>query len=148
MIRKILGFILSISVSGICSAQEESDILDNDIIYGIVANENTCIVNFTIDKIYLDARKILPTDQGLYLNLKDDDYVLLPTLYSDSEGCFIPRQCIEVFNKCPGCGRRYFLSCDNPECPLVKNNQERKREKERKKQEEKERKKDKKKDKK
>ncbi len=65
----------------------------------------------------------------MYLNLNDAEYVHLPMLNSDSDGCYL--SCIEIFNKCPGCGQRYFIRCTTPGCSLTQNKQEREREKER-----------------
>lgn len=142
MIGKI-PTLIAILASSIGFAQDATDVLDDGIIDQIVANKNTCAVGCSENKIYLNPSRIFPTEQGLYLDLNDADYVLLPTLNSDSNGCYVP--CIDVFNKCPGCGRRYFVSCDWPDCPLVKQKQEREREKERKKEEQREMKKEKKK---
>ena len=128
MIRKTLTLI-AILASSIGFAQDTIDILDDGIIDEIVANKNTCVVGSSKDRIYLNPNRIFPTEKGLYLNLNDTDYVLLPTLNSDSQGCFIP--IIQILPICPGCGYEYFLSCTNPECSLVQRKHEREREKER-----------------
>jgi hypothetical protein len=141
MISKILTFIAAF-ISSICFAHEAHYPLDNGIMDKIEANKNTCVCGYSEDRVYLNPNRIFPTEQGIYLSLNDVDYVLLPTLNSDSNGCYLP--CIEIFNKCPGCGYDYFISCSRPECPLVQRKEERNREKERAKEErkrEKERKK-------
>ena len=134
MISKVLVAI-AILASGVGFAQDTIDSPVSGIIDEIVANKNTCVVGSSKDRIYLNPNRIFPTEQGLFLNLNDTDYVLLPTLNSDCQGCFIP--VIQVLPICPGCGGEYFLSCDNPKCPLVQRNEERKREKERAKEEKK-----------
>lgn len=145
MIRNTIAFI-AILISSICFAQEEVDNLDVGIIDAIIANRNTCVVGNSEDKIYLDPNRIFPSEQGLYLQLNNNnEFILLPNLNSDGNGCFVlaADRHPEIFNTCPGCGRKYFVSCNWPDCPLVKQKQEREREKERKKEEHREKKKDK-----
>lgn len=131
--------LIAILASSIGFAQDAVDALNDGAIDEIVSNKNTCVVAFSEDRIYLDPSRIFPTGQGLYLNLNDSDYILLPTLNSDSNGCYVPVFYGErsILNKCSGCGEQYFLTCKNKKCPLVKQNQEREREKERKKEEKK-----------
>jgi hypothetical protein len=145
MIRKTLT-VIAVVTSALCFAQEVDDILDDGIMSEIVANKNTCVVGSSEDRIYLDHNRIFPTEQGLYLNLNDVDYILLPALNSDSNGCYLPvRSPVNILNDCPGCGRKYFVTCKNPDCPLVRRQQERDSEKSRKKEEEREAKREKKK---
>jgi hypothetical protein len=132
--------------SGTCLAHEAHNPIDNELLDKIEANKYTCVSGYSEDRIYLNPTRIFPTEQGMYLNLNDVDYALLPTLNSDGSGCYLP--CVQIFNLCPGCGLEYFVSCKNPECPLKQQRQEREREKERGKEErkrEKEREKEKKK---
>jgi hypothetical protein len=132
MIRKIFTHI-AILVSSTCLAHEANNPVDNGLMDKIEANKYTCISGYSEDKVYLDPSKIFPTEQGLYLNINDIDYVLLPTLNSDSGGCYLP--CVQILNTCPGCGYEYFISCNRPECPLVQQRQERERDRERAKEE-------------
>jgi hypothetical protein len=138
MISRILTLI-AILASSIGFAQEANDTIDSQIIDEIVANKSTCVVGCSEDRIYLNPNRIFPTEHGLYLNLNDSDFVLLPTLNSDSQGCFVP--IIQVLPICPGCQKEYFLSCNRPECPLFQRNQERAKEKERNKEEQRKKKK-------
>lgn len=112
---------------------------DNEILDKIEANKTSCVAGYTENRIYLYPDRIVPTEKGLYLNLNDHEFVLLPSLNSDGHGCYVP--CIQIFNNCPGCGQEYFITCRNPDCPLVKKNNERDREKEREKERRKEEKK-------
>ena len=132
MIGKTL-ILIAILASSIGFAQEANDAIDSRIIGEIVANKNTCVVGCSKDRIYLNPNRIFPTEQGIYLNLNDADYILLPTLNSDSQGCFVP--VVQILPICPGCHQEYFLSCTNQNCPLVQRKQEREKEKERKKEE-------------
>jgi hypothetical protein len=145
MISKVLTLIVVLT-SSLCFARDTVDDLDDGIINEIVSNKNTCVVDCSEDKIYLNPNRIFPTEQGLYLNLNDVDYVLLPILNSDSNGCYVPVPCVNIYNKCPGCSLDYLVYCKNPKCPLKLQNQEREREKERKKEDHRAMKKEKKKD--
>ena len=118
------------------------------LISEIIANENVCVRAYVDDKIYLDAEKIMLTQEGLFLSLDNRNSLHLPTLHSDKNGCYV-QAAIDpsVLNKCHYCGNRYFVYCTNSECQskVIRKNyeEERKRNKEeskRKKQEEKTRK--------
>ncbi len=128
MISKILTFI-AILASSTCLAHEENNPIDNGLMDKIEANKYTCVSGCSEDRVYLNPNRIFPTEQGMYLNINDVDYVLLPTLNSDSNGCYLP--CVQIFNICPGCGNEYFISCSRSDCPLVQKKQDREREKER-----------------
>lgn len=132
MIRTVLTLI-AVLISGTSFAHEVNKFIDKELMDKIEANKNTCVSRYFKDKLYLNPDRIFPTEQGIYLNLNDEDYVLLPTLNSDNSGCYVP--CVQILNKCPGCGYDYFVSCTRPDCPLVQQKQERKREKEREKEE-------------
>ena len=132
MVGKILKYFYVLATCT-CFAQEATDVCDDEVIHQIVANHNTCVIGYAEEKIYLNPNRIYPTEQGLYLDLNDIDYVLLPSLNSDFNGCYV-RPVSEaltkhpILNTCPGCGREYFLTCKNENCPLYQRNQERKRE--------------------
>ncbi len=132
MISKVLTFI-AVLASSTSFAHEANNPIDNELMDKIEANKNTCVCGYFEDKLYLHPNRIFPTEQGIYLNLNDVDYVLLPILNSDSRGCYLP--CVDVLSICPGCGNPYFVSCSRPDCPLVQRKQERQREKEREKEE-------------
>jgi hypothetical protein len=132
MISKVLTLI-AVLVSSTCLAHEASNLTDNETMSKIEANKNVCVYGYSENRLYLNPNRIFPTEQGIYLNLNDVDYVLLPTLNSDSSGCYLP--CVQILNKCPGCGFDYFISCTRPECPLMQAKKEREREKERAKEE-------------
>lgn len=136
--KKILSLIVALT-SNLCFAYESNNFFDNEVMDKIEANKNTCVYGYTENKVYLKPDRIFPTEQGVYLNLNDVDYVLLPTLNSDSNGCYVP--CVNIFNKCPGCGNEYFIRCTRSDCPLVQQQKERDKEKERAKQERKKEKK-------
>ena len=128
MINKILT-VIAILASSTCLAYEVNNSIDNELMDKIEANKNICVAGRSEDRVYLNPSRIFPTEQGVYLNLNDVDYVLLPTLNSDSSGCYLP--CVQIFNICSGCGNEYFISCTRPDCPLVQRKREREKEKER-----------------
>lgn len=88
----------------------------------IIRNEAYCVKDYDHDKIYLNSENLYPTNEGLLLDLNGGEYILIPALQSDNTGCWVPitHKNIEILNKCPLCGRRYFVRCKNPECPSNK----------------------------
>ncbi len=92
------------------------DETDDALIAEIVANDYSCVAGYSGEKIYLNPAKIVPSSQGLFLNLKDQEYVVLPMLYSDEYGCYITPT-IRAASKCPNCGESYIAKCTNPNCP-------------------------------
>src|SRR5262249_49362935 len=121
-----------IFISSICFADEANKDWNDELREAIQANENEVVEHYEEDKIYINPEKIHPTPQGVYLNLNDQEFIFVPTLNSDNQGCYI--KCLEVLNTCPGCGNKYFLRCDNPNCRLMQDREKRrednKREKE------------------
>jgi len=117
MLRKTLTLIAFLASSvGFAQAATENQVIDK-----ILANEKTCVIGSFEDRIYLNTNRLLPTDQGLYLNLNDADYILLSTLNSDSNGCYVP--CGSRVQprrwQCPYCHLWWELGeeCTNKECP-------------------------------
>ena len=51
---------------------------DDALIAEIVANDYSCVVGYSEEKIYLNPAKIIPSSQGLFLNLKEQEYARSP----------------------------------------------------------------------
>lgn len=118
MLRKMLTLI-AVLASSIGFAQ---DAKENPIINEILANEENCVVGCSEDRIYLNPSRIHLTEQGLYLNLNDADYVLLPTLNSDNNGCYVSDNRVQAKKwQCPYCHYwwDYGKKCTNPDCPTM-----------------------------
>ncbi|MBI2742627.1 MAG: hypothetical protein HYX48_01770 [Chlamydiales bacterium] len=115
MFKRILS-LMAILVVNICFADISTPVLNDEVIMEIAANENDCIQRIEDGKIYLNPDRILATRAGVLLNLNNRDFVLLPTLNSDAEGCYIPEK-VEILNRCPWCNKSYFIRCKNPDCP-------------------------------
>ncbi len=91
---------------------------EEEVFRKILANDVACVRAYQEDKIYLQAERILPTEHGVYLDLNGRDYIVLPQLHSDAEGCFVPlKLSIENHKTCKLCGSKYILRCRNGECP-------------------------------
>ncbi|GEM_PF-3554452 len=125
MFRKILTLgITAILASSIGFAHDATEAANSQVIDEILANTKTCMVGCSEDKIYLNANRLIPTEQGLYLNLNDVDYVLLPTLNSDSNGCYVScgSRVQPKMWQCPYCHLWWELGekCQNKECPKNK----------------------------
>jgi hypothetical protein len=96
--------------------------ISEEVFSKITSNEEYCVKVYGEDRIYLHAKNIHVTDNGLFLRINDNEMVRLNALISDSSGCSVTTDGwrIEVFNFCPQCGKRYFVRCKNPDCPSNK----------------------------
>ena len=87
----------------------------------IILNDCECIVNIVDDKAYVNPERIFATAQGLFLHVNADQFVAIPLLHSDSQGCYIrPVARIKVTSPCPHCGWERISGawkCRNPDCP-------------------------------
>ncbi len=111
----------------------------NTLVEAIIAMDKDCILGCVEDRVYLNPEKIIPSDRGLFLDVQNENYVPLPMIFSDESGCYIrPVFDTSIYNKCPGCGESYFITCKNSDCPLKARAKAAAEEKERKKQEYKE----------
>lgn len=137
---KTILSIVTVLISSTCFAHNANEDWTDELISAIAANESTCVHHYENEKTYINPERIYPTAQGNYLNLNDNEFILLPYLNSDSHGCYLKNRHPEVLNYCPDCGRKYFVSCDNPDCPSKQRKEERKEREKREKEERKEKK--------
>lgn len=90
----------------------------------IILNETYCVDRYEEDRVYLKSENLTTTDEGIFLDLNGFEAIQIPSLQSDHSGCSVIMplndKIIEVLNKCPQCGRRYFVRCKNPDCPSNK----------------------------
>lgn len=104
----------------VCFSGELPEIHDA-LLAEIISNDCGCIVNIVDDKAYVNPERIFPTGQGLFLHVNVDQFVAIPLLHSDSQGCYIqPVSRIKVTSPCPHCGWDRIsgaLKCRNPDCP-------------------------------
>ena len=100
----------------------------------IIENNADCVREICSNKIYLKTDSIFISEKGVYMMLNDfDDYAYLPELCTDADGYFIrvnfglgndfesnADQAGNYQRKCSECGRGYYTSCKNPDCPKNK----------------------------
>lgn len=112
----------------------DTDSIDCEIsLQQIIENGTSCIREIQVNKIYLKNDCIFMSEKGAYALLNDSgDYAYIPELCTDADGCFIQVSLISknayqasdyarnYQRTCPGCGWRYFTTCQNPDCPLKK----------------------------
>ena len=110
-----LFFCFILAVCSTAFSKVAADQYNHALMEEIVAIDETCIQGCVGDKIYLNPDKIIPTDQGLFLNLGDENHLLLPMIYSDASGCYIT-PVLSILPKCPFCKEPYFLKCKNKKC--------------------------------
>lgn len=117
MLKHLLSLLFLFSTT-FCLGNEELNVPDSTAKIRILTQEYECVQTYDGDKIYLRLDRIYPMPEGLYLHLRGNDFVLLPRLNSDNQGCYI--NSFEIFNRCRFCGEPYFLRCTNSECPRNK----------------------------
>ncbi|NGX37163.1 MAG: hypothetical protein K1000chlam2_00316 [Chlamydiae bacterium] len=92
----------------------------NEITTYLISSESSCITRITESKVYINPDKIFPTNEGLFLELEQNEFVALPYLLADNEGCFVEKsRVIKVTKPCPFCGCERIsnaLRCPNRNC--------------------------------
>lgn len=92
--------------------------INDALLEEIAAIDQDCIRGCIDNKVYLNPEKIIPSDQGLFLNVQNEHYLHLPMIYSDEYGCYItPMLSLRPSRDCPNCGQSYIGRCRNPDCP-------------------------------
>jgi NADH pyrophosphatase NudC (nudix superfamily) len=120
MIKKVL-MVIGLLATGLCHAYNIHE-LNDESFSQIMANENRCVKGFSEEKIYLNPDKIHATENGIFVNLNDVDFVCIPILHSDNQGCYISNSqelalSLDYHKYCSECGKQYIYACTNPKCP-------------------------------
>ena len=122
MLLRIL-FVMGLFSSAVCFSHESPE-PDDALLSEIFANQSECIISIVEDRIYVNPEKIFPTTQGLFLNVNEAEYIVIPTLHSDAQGCYIQQVYdTRVTKPCPYCGWERIsgaFKCRNPNCPSNK----------------------------
>ncbi|HAB98406.1 MAG TPA: hypothetical protein DCE71_01120 [Parachlamydiales bacterium] len=63
---------------------------DSELIDLIMQNKSYCVEDISEGNIYLTAKRVLTTREGVFLRLNRHDLVRLSILFSNEKGCFIP----------------------------------------------------------
>lgn len=113
----LLGALLSVFVT-FCHA--DSSINDDyvECVKSVLENNYYCVQKIENDKIYINSEKIVPTTQGIFIDLNGYEHVFAPQISSDSSGSFIESMGltsnkIEASNAllpmviCPHCKKHY-----------------------------------------
>ncbi|MDN3507208.1 MAG: hypothetical protein P0S96_08280 [Simkaniaceae bacterium] len=126
-------------------AQGNADDCDEAAIE-IIEADLSSVKGSTGNKLYLNEENLSPTAQGIVLSTGQFETISIRHLYSDEHGCYLKisdelsRSIQEgwsgwngnVLNTCPGCGLKYFVLCDNPDCHLKQERDERREQKKKK----------------
>ena len=88
----------------------------------VFENEQYCVDKIENNKVYIKSENIIPTNQGILIDLNGFDKIIAPTLFSDSGGCFMENlkpmwSDIVPKERCSVCGKekRYGV-CKNKDC--------------------------------
>lgn len=150
MLNKLFTILVTALGFNTCFAQTAIDFNSDDEALEVILANRSCVAAIEEEKVYLKTDRIYPTNEGLFIDLNGQDSVLLNTLNSDCNGCYVAASetLIDVHKQCPDCGARYIVTCPNKNCPskarkaaYEEEGRRKKEEYKRKKQEEKEKKK-------
>ncbi|MDN3507154.1 MAG: hypothetical protein P0S96_07995 [Simkaniaceae bacterium] len=111
--------IFSVFISSSLFSQEIVDVAEY-----LVENNSSCVTQISGEKVYIDAERIFPSNEGLYLRLDSENFISLPYLRADTEGCYLAIS-TKVTLPCRFCGTERVSSaipCPNKECPSRKEN--------------------------
>jgi hypothetical protein len=120
MLKKIL--ILFFIFSNFCHAETQDHCQEDLKIFfeKVLENEQYCVDTIDNGKIYIKSENIIPTKQGILIDLNGFDQVLAPTVSSNSSGCFVQTpSCMwsEVVPVCSSCRKAMWNGvCDNSDC--------------------------------
>ncbi len=122
MVKKAFLFVLVVCsvLANFCYANPLSEDSLKEKINHILESKHHCVNKFDDTKIYIHAENLIPTEEGLLIDLNGYETVIAPPVYSDSAGCFIKipsSQWIEIIPRCSSCGKAVLNgTCNNPNC--------------------------------
>ncbi|PCI93162.1 hypothetical protein COB11_05830 [Candidatus Aerophobetes bacterium] len=67
-------------------------------------------------KTYVDLENIVLTNDGMYLDLREEGFAPINSLFSDCGGYYLLSHSLRVTKPCPLCEKQYIIKCKNPEC--------------------------------
>ena len=134
--RKLFSLMISAFLGVIGSLHAEMvpiETTEHHLIHKIVENHGYCVSAFDGDKIFIRPENIVPTHQGLFINLNGSEFSPLPLLQFNRNGHFIEGSFshgIELAaakkektkGPCPNCDVKTDGNgvCQNPECFFYK----------------------------
>jgi|GEM_PF-2530501 hypothetical protein len=131
--KKFFSLLIPVFLGAISSLQAEMvplETAEHHLIHKVVENHEYCVSAFDGDKIFIRPENIVPTNQGLFVNLNGSDYFPLPLLQFNRSGHFIEGSFIHGIEKlatakkeetkgpCPNCNVNTgkYGHCKNPGC--------------------------------
>jgi hypothetical protein len=122
MLRKIFPLVaLFFMVANFCYA--EANVYQRQLekcIQNVFENEQYCVYKIEDNKVYIKSENIIPTEQGILIDLNGFEKTLAPALFSDSGGSFledIRPMWSEIIPRCSSCKEPIYNGvCNNPNC--------------------------------
>lgn len=130
--KKLLSLMIPTFLGAIGSLHAEMvplETTEHHLIHKVVENHGYCVSAFDGDKIFIRAENIVPTSQGLFINLNGYDYSPLPLLQFNRSGHFIEGSFMrgmelaaakkeETKGPCPNCNvnTSKYGHCKNKQC--------------------------------
>lgn len=92
------------------------------------------------DKLYFSHNDLVLSEEGMFVDLGNHDYIQIPSLQFDHTGYYcelsenqLPKSGYtwngQILKRCSGCGEEYFITCDNPDCQIKQEADRRREEK-------------------
>lgn len=122
MLKKLFTLVaLFFMVANFCYAESNTSQKHLEkCIQNVFDNEQYCVDKIEDNKVYIKSENIIPTDQGVLIDLNGFDKVLAPALFSDSGGSFVKDMrpmWSEIIPRCSSCKEPIYNGvCQNPEC--------------------------------
>ncbi|MBA3957786.1 MAG: hypothetical protein H0X51_05255 [Parachlamydiaceae bacterium] len=127
--KYFLHLLLVLTSFSCCAAPVSYDELSLEQIF---ANQDSFVKKVNDNKVYLQEERIYWDEDNIFLLLNEKgDLAALPSLESDCNGFFISlnfNRLDPYLNTCSGCGRKYLVVCQNPECTLKQRRQQERQE--------------------
>jgi len=87
--RFLLVLAISSMFTNLCYSNHQSVETSIEWVNDILENKDYCVNKIEGSKIYIHSENIVPTEQGILINLNGYDQVLVPHVSSDLGGCFV-----------------------------------------------------------
>ncbi len=135
MIRKLFNLLVAIFLgTGFCLQAETAPLQSEEcnLLHKIVENQEYCVSSFDGDKIFMRPENIVPTAQGLCINLNGSELCPLPLLQFSKQGHFVQANFLQGIvlaaakkatkGPCPNCNVNIATAdrilCDTPQSSL------------------------------
>jgi hypothetical protein len=132
MFRKFFSLVIPVLLGTSIVLQAEMGPIqttEHHLIHKVIENHQYCVSAFEGDRIFIRPENIVPTNQGLFVNLNGSEFCPLPLLQFNKNGHFIEGSFLQEIElvaakkeatkgPCPNCGVNTgkYGHCKNEAC--------------------------------